>query len=94
MNESRVAFVGPKEYVDMMRFMGFDCFGVLGKKQAAETISKLEEDNYALIFVSQDVSPDNTGLERVVVLPGVLSKKDDKFLQEEIAKAVGGDIEI
>ncbi len=94
MKENRVAFVGPEEYADMMRFMGFDCFGVLGKEQAAETINKLEEDNYALIFVSQDISPDNTGLERVVVLPGILNKKDDKFLQEEIAKAVGGDIEI
>lgn len=94
MKESRIAFVGPTEYVDSLRFMGFDCFGVLSKEEAEEEIKRLEEEQYALVFVSQDICPDKTKMERVVVLPGILKTKDEKFLKEEITKAIGGEIEL
>ncbi len=94
MKEERIAFVGPKEYVETLRFMGFDCFGVLNKEGAEEEIKRLEEEQYALIFVAQDICPDKIGLERVVVLPGILKTKDEKFLKQEIIKAIGGEINL
>lgn len=94
MKEERIAFVGPNEYVNAMRFVGFDCFGVLDKDNAMEEIKRLEEEQYAIIFVAQDVCPDKIGLERVVVLPGILKEKDEEFLKEEITKAIGGEIEL
>ncbi len=94
MKEEKIAFVGPTEYVDALRFMGFQCFGVLDKKEATEEIKRLEEEQYALIFVSQDICPEKIGLDRVVVLPGILKEKDEKFLKEEITKAIGGEIDL
>ncbi len=94
MSCKKIAFVGPKEYAGVMRFAGFECYSVFNKTEAGKKIKELEEADYALIFVSQDICPDKTGMDRVVVLPGMLEGKDDNFLQEEISKAIGGDIEL
>ncbi len=94
MKERRIAFIGPKEYAQAMRFMGFICFGVLDEKEAEEEIIRLIDEDYALIFVAQDVSSDKIRSERVVVVPGIAKKEDKDFLSEEITKAVGGEIEL
>ncbi len=95
MKEKRIAFVGPKEYAKVMRFAGFECFGVLSEDEAKETIKNLEEENYALIFVSQDVCPKEVAMDRIVVLPGVSKKEEDSdYLKKEINKALGGDYDI
>ncbi len=94
MKEERIAFVGPKEYVEAMNFAGFQCFGVLDKEEAQAKIKQLEEENYALIFVSQDVCPEDIGLGRVVALPGVAQAEDENYLKKEIIKAIGGEIDL
>ncbi len=94
MKQERIAFIAHKEYVNTMRFAGFECFPVTDKERAVEKLRELEEEDYALIFISQDVAPDKIGLERVVVLPGIIKKKDEKFLQEEISKAIGGEMQL
>jgi vacuolar-type H+-ATPase subunit F/Vma7 len=94
MKEKRVAFVGVHEYANTMRFLGFECFGVNDTKEAEEKIKELEEENYSLIFVSQDVCPDDIGLDRVVVLPGIAKLSDDQYLKKEITKAIGGEIDL
>jgi vacuolar-type H+-ATPase subunit F/Vma7 len=94
MKEKRVAFIGFYEYVNAMRFFGFECFGVKDIKEAEEKIKELEKENYSLIFVSQDVCPEDVGLDRVVVLPGIAKLSDDQYLKKEIIKAIGGEIDL
>ena len=94
MSEKRIAFVGPEEYVDAMRFAGFSCFGVTDKEEAEEKIKQLEEEDYGLIFVSQDVCPEDVGLGRVVALPGIAQEEDENYLKNEIVKALGGEYEL
>ncbi len=94
MKEKRIAFVGPFEYVNAMRFFGFECFGVNDIKEAEEKIEKLKEEKYSLIFVSQDVCPENIGLDSIVALPGIAKASDEQYLKKEIAKAIGGDMDL
>ena len=94
MKEGKIAFIGPREYASVMRFAGFHCFGVSDIQEAQEKIKKLEEEDYALIFISQDVSPENIGMDRVVILPGIAKGGDKNYLKKEIIKAVGGEIDL
>ncbi len=93
-NSQKIAFVGPKEYANAMRFAGFECFKVFNKKESLEKIEELKKEDYALIFVSQDVCPDDIGFDRVVSLPGTVQASDDNYLKEEIKKAVGGEMDL
>lgn len=94
MSEKRIAFVGPSEYAKVMRFAGFVCFGVGNAAEAERKIEELEREGYALIFVAQDVCPADIGLDRVVALPGIAKAKDENYLKKEIAKAIGGEMEL
>ncbi len=94
MNERRIAFIGFPEYVGAMRFFGFDCFGVNSTEEAGEKIKVLKEENYSLIFISQDIAPDDVGLDSVVILPGIAKASDEQYLKKEIAKAIGGEIDL
>jgi len=95
MNKSqKIAFVGPGEYCQAMRFAGFECFAVLSQKETQDLIKKLEQEDYALIFVSQDVAPGAIGLDRVVSLPGIVKTSDPHYLKQEIIKAIGGEINL
>ncbi|GEM_PF-1396807 len=93
-NENKIAFIGPKEYFKAMIFAGFECFYAIDKKESTELIEDLKEKEYAFIFVSQDVAPDDVGLGNVVVLPGIAKKSDSEFLKKEIIKAIGGEIKL
>jgi vacuolar-type H+-ATPase subunit F/Vma7 len=94
MSERKIAFIGFPEYTNVMRFFGFDCFEANDIKEAEEKIKLLKEENYSLIFISQDVAPDDVGLERVVVLPGITVSSDEQYLKKEIVKAIGGEIDL
>lgn len=94
MNEKRIAFIGFPEYSNAMNFFGFDCFGVNDINEAEEKIRLLKEEDYSLIFISQDVAPDDVGLDRVVVLPGIAKASDEQYLKKEIAKAIGGEVDL
>jgi vacuolar-type H+-ATPase subunit F/Vma7 len=94
MKEGKIAFIGPREYASVMRFTGFYCFGVSNTQEAQEKIKKLEEEDYTLIFISQDVAPENIGMDRVVILPGIAKEGDKNYLKKEIIKAVGGEIDL
>ena len=93
-NEQRIAFIGPKEYCNAMRFVGFECFGAFDEGQALGLIKKLKNENYVLIFVSQDIAPKDVGFDRVVVLPGMVKSSDPEYLKQEITKAIGGEINL
>jgi vacuolar-type H+-ATPase subunit F/Vma7 len=86
----KLAFIGPGEYVDLFRLIGFECFESLNQEETLSLIERLED--YPLIIVSQDVCPEKIISEKVVVLPGLVKKQDENYLKNEIKKAVGGDI--
>ncbi len=95
MNEKwKIAFIGPQEYCNAMRFAGFECFKVMDENEAVELIEKIENEDYALIFVSQDVAPRDVGLDKVVVLPGMAQASDQDYLKNEIKKAIGGEMNL
>ncbi len=94
MSEKRIAFVGPEEYADAMRFAGFRCFGITNKEEVEEKIKQLEKEDYSLIFVSQDVCPEDVGLGRVVAVPGITQEENENYLKNEIVKALGGEYEL
>jgi vacuolar-type H+-ATPase subunit F/Vma7 len=89
-----IAFIGEKEYCQSMRFIGFDCFSVFNKEQAINLIEELKKENYALIMVSQDIAPEDVGLDNVVVIPGMVKKSDQQGLKKEIIKAIGNEINL
>jgi vacuolar-type H+-ATPase subunit F/Vma7 len=93
-NNQRMAFIGPKEYVNSMRFIGCQCFSSFNEEESLDLIEKLKQEDYALIFISQDVCPEEIGLDRVVVLPGMVKASDPQYLKQEIKKAIGGEIEL
>ncbi len=94
MKEKRIAFIGSKEYVNIMRFVGFECFGVSDEEEGERKIKELKKDDYALIFISQDVCPKDIGLDRVVAIPGITKASDSHYLKNEITKALGGEYEL
>ncbi len=93
-NNQKIAFIAPKEYVNIMRFIGFHCFQSLNSEQSSQLIKQLQDEDYALIFISQDVCPDDIGLDRVVVLPGIIQAHDSQYLKNEIKKAIGGEMDL
>ncbi len=93
-NRNKIAFIAPREYSKSMSFAGFECFSAADKEEAIELIKKLTDKEYAFIFVSQDVAPDDIGLGNVVVLPGMVKKSDAGYLKKEIIKAIGGEINL
>jgi len=93
-NKNKIAFIAPGEYSKSMSFAGFECFSAADKEEAVELIRNLTEKEYAFIFVSQDIAPDDVGLGNVVVLPGIVKKSDSGYLKKEIIKAIGGEINL
>ncbi len=92
--KQKIAFIGPIEYSNAMRFAGFECFGVSTEDETLDLIEKLDNQGYALIFVSQDIAPTEVNIDKVVTLPGVVKKDDPEELKKEIIKAIGGEIDL
>lgn len=92
--DSKIAFVGAREYAAAMRFAGFECFGVSSPEEAKTTIQKLSQQNYVLIFVSRDIAPSSILVHNVVVLPGMTGKIGDGGLTDEITRAIGSEINL
>jgi len=90
--ENKIAFIGPKEYSKAFSFLGFYCFCAKDEKEANESIEKAKKEGFVLIFVSQDVLKKET--PDIILLPGIVSKKDENYLKEEIKRAVGAKIPI
>ena len=92
--KQKIAFIGEKEYSQLMRFIGFDCFSVLNEQEAINLIEKLKQENYALILISQDIASKDVGLGNVVVVPGMVKKSDKEEIKKEIIKAIGNEINL
>lgn len=89
-DKKRIAFIGPREYNLSLSFLGIECFGTKDKEELLTLIKKLKEDNFNLIFTTQDLLEDD--IPGVVVLPGLVKKIDQNYLKKEITKAIGSEI--
>lgn len=85
--ETKIAFIGPKEYFEIFSFLGFYCFPVNKKEDFFEVLDSVKKENFGLIFASQDIVEKET--PDIVVLPGIVKKNDKDYLREEIKRAVG-----
>ncbi len=94
MTEKKMAFIGPIEYSNAMRFAGLECYGVSSNEEVFDLIKKLDGQEYALIFVSQDIAPKDLNFDNVVIIPGIVKKDDPEELKREITKAIGGEIDL
>jgi len=83
----KIFFIGPKEYCNAMRLIGFQCLPAGNKEEASLIAEEIQDD--ALILVSQDLSLEK---KEVVNLPGLVQKTDPEHLKQETRKAIGGDI--
>lgn len=84
---SKIAYIGPKEYSMIFSFLGFYCFSVEKKEEFEDTLKNVKEEGFDLIFASQDIVSKET-LD-IVVLPGIVKKEDKDYLKEEIKRAIG-----
>ncbi len=88
---SKIAFIGPKNYYRVFRFLGFSCFESKKEEETKNLIKKLKEDSFDLIFTTEDLI--SSGDLGVVVLPGIkeMSQEGKKSsLKEQVEKALGG----
>ena len=56
MSMYKIAVVGNKDTVLAFKSLGVDIFPVLSDKEASFTITKLAKENYAVIFVTEQVA--------------------------------------
>ena len=84
---TRIAFIGPKEYSTAFSLLGFYCFSVDKEEEFSKVLEKVKKENFDLIFASQDIVEKE--FSGIVVLPGIVKKRDENYLKEEIKRAVG-----
>ncbi len=89
---SKIAFIGAKNYHRSFKLLGFECFESEEEKQAQDLIKQLKQNNFELIFVTDDLM--EAGGMGVVVLPGLKQQagRQKTSIKQQIEKALGGAI--
>ncbi len=88
----KIAFIGPKQYSESMRLIGAETFEVNSEREALDLIKNLQNDDYKIIFASNDILEKD--IEGVVVLPGIKKKEESVFLDRITNKVLGKNIKI
>lgn len=100
---SNLAVIGERDLVLSFKALGIPVFGVDSLDQAKETMRKLIEEEYALIFITETLASGMSDLLQEVatkpvpaIIPIPTSKGSSGFalnrLRETIKKAVGADV--
>jgi len=99
----KVGVVGDKDSVLAFKALGIDVFPVVESEEARKTIDKLAKDNYAVIFVTEQVAKDieetiqrynRETLPAVILIPsnqGTLNIGMQR-ISDNVEKAVGVNI--
>jgi len=99
----KVGVVGDKDSVLAFKALGIDVFPVVEPEEARKTIDKLAKDNYAVIFVTEQVAKDieetiqrynRETLPAVILIPsnqGTLNIGMQR-ISDNVEKAVGVNI--
>ena len=99
----RIGVIGEKDAVLGFKALGFSVFPVRGRVQAAEVLSKLAEDRYAVIYITEQtaaVMEDEISRYRerrfpaIIPIPGIQGSLGIgmKGIKKCVEKAVGADI--
>lgn len=89
----KIAFIAPQQYHQSFALLGFDCFAAKTEKETSALIEQFQrEEKFALIFASEDVFAKK--IPGVITLPGLVRRRQEAYLKEEIERAVGKELPI
>lgn len=87
-----IAFIGPPEYVEAFRLLGFACREARSIDEASSIVDDIRID-FKLLFVSRDVW-ERPPEEGITVLPGVGESQGKDGIRELVHQALGKDINL
>lgn len=99
----KIAFIGDRDTLIGFKLLGISLFSTNQKDEAIEILNKLTKEEYAVIFVTEDIACQivneieilqKTSFTSITVIPSKLEKKylGQKILRKNIEKAIGTDI--
>lgn len=99
----KIALVGNRETIIGFKLLGVSLFPTTKKDEAVEILDKLAKEEYAVIFVTEDIACQiieeieilqKTSFTSITIIPNKLEKKylGLKILRRNIEKAIGTDI--
>jgi V/A-type H+-transporting ATPase subunit F len=103
MSMYKIGVIGYKDTVLAFKSLGVDIFPVMDEIQAGQTLSRLAKDNYAVIFVTEQIAEDireridlyrNKMLPVITLIPGNRGSLGIgiKDVKKSVEKAIGVDI--
>jgi V/A-type H+-transporting ATPase subunit F len=99
----KIALVGNRDTIIGFKLLGVSLFPITSKDEAVEVLNKLVKEEYATIFVTEDIagqiveeieSLQKISFASITTMPAKLEKKHLglKILRRNIEKAIGTDI--
>ena len=99
----KIALVGNRETIIGFKLLGVSLSPTTKKDEAVEILDKLAKEEYAVIFVTEDIACQiieeieilqKTSFTSITIIPNKLEKKylGLKILRRNIEKAIGTDI--
>ena len=99
----KIALVGDRETIIGFKLLGVSLFPIAKKDEAVEVLDQLVKEEYAAIFVTEDIAGQiyeeierlqRTSFASITIIPTKLEKKylGLKILRRNIEKAIGTDI--
>ena len=99
----KIAFIGNRDTIIGFKLLGVSLFPLKNKDEAIEILNKLVKEEYAVIFVTEEIACQivdeinmlqKTSFASITVVPSKLEKKHlgQNILKKNIEKAIGTDI--
>jgi len=99
----KIAFIGDRETIIGFKLLGVSLFPATKKDETIEILDKLVKEEYAVIFVTEDIACQifkeierlqKTSFASISIIPSKLEKKclGLKILRRNIEKAIGTDV--
>jgi len=99
----KIALIGNRDTMIGFKLLGVSLFPITKKDEAVEILYKLVKEEYAVIFVTEDIASQifeeierlqETSFASITTIPNKLEKKylGLKILRRNIEKAIGTDI--
>ena len=99
----KIALMGDRDTIIGFKLLGVSLFPITKKEEAAEILNKLIKQEYAVIFVTEEIACQifeeikklqKTSFVSLTIIPSKLEKKylGLKILRKNIEKAIGTDI--
>ncbi len=103
MSMYKIAVIGDKDTILAFKSLGVDIFPVLDDKEASFTVTKLARENYAVIFITEQLAkgiPEKIGQFRDQMLPAITLIPSNRGtlgigireVKKSVEKAIGADI--